>query len=87
MMDEQQIAARLLAAHNAFVEKMGTRPYIGPKLEIDNDGRRLAFLYVDISMDKRIGASAATAAEALDKLDAAIAAVSENAISFKGEME
>jgi hypothetical protein len=39
MMNEQQIAARLLELHNAYVERTGKQPYLSMTLNIAVDGK------------------------------------------------
>ena len=82
-----EIAARLLAAHNAYVEKTGNQPSSSPTLDFHSDGRIKAHMFAS-SYDDSWHRYGDTAADALDNLDAAIAALpSPNAIASKGEPE
>lgn len=74
MTTEQQIAARLLAAHNAYVGKMGAQPHSSPTLDINSDGRVTTHMFAS-SYDDSWHIHGDTISEALDKLDAAIAAI------------
>lgn len=83
MMNEQQIAARVDAAHNAFVAKMGKQPYTDIELSFKAGG--MFSISFHPSQDQFIHNIAHTAAEALDKLDAAVASIPSEAERLRAE--
>ena len=84
MMDEKQIAARLLAAHNAYVEKTGNQPASSPTLDFHSDGRIKAHMFAS-GYDDSWNIYGYTAAEALNNLDAQIAAIPSRAERLRAE--
>ena len=73
-MNEQQITDRLVSAHAAYVEKMGKQPYLPPNSTLGTDGAVRVWLR-SRDIDDMIQGTGKTFAEALDALDAEIAAI------------
>jgi hypothetical protein len=78
MMNEQQIAARLLELHNAYVERTGKQPKSSPKLWISSDGKATAHMWAK-SYDDMMNAHGKDAKSALDLFAAQIAAIPSEA--------
>jgi len=84
-MNEQQIIDRLVAAHSAYVARTGKQPYCGfsPDVKIDDSGNITAEIWMksgDILRGK-----GASFAEALDGLDASIAAIPSEAERLRND--
>ena len=83
MMDEKQIAARVDAAHNAFVAKMSKQPHTDIALEFRAAGEIAVAFHIE--RGNFVYRTGKTAAEVLDKLDAAIAAIPSEAERLRAE--
>jgi hypothetical protein len=73
MMNEQQIAARLVELHAALVAKLGKQPWMTPYLYIEGSGRiRISIHTADVSADCQT-ARGTTFAECFDAAFAIVA--------------
>lgn len=78
MMNEQQIAARLLELHNAYVERTGKQPYGAPSLRLEADGKAHGHMWTT-DIHTSLHAHGDDAKSALDLFAAKIAAIPSEA--------
>lgn len=84
-MHAQEIGRRLVAAHTAYIARSGRQPFLrmAPVLVVHTDGK--VDVWIDVDEGTRLRGTCGTFEGALDKLDAAIAAMPSEGERLRNE--